>query len=124
MRAVLGAFLIFLLLDPTTLARIIAGEAGNCPWVARLAVAYVAANRAERGIFGGWYGDAEPTPADIYLAGHFVEYPDPTAGAMLLFSLDDLRLPVVQRMLHGNFVETARFLCAGGTGLSAWRVVR
>lgn len=107
--------------EPAALARVIAGEAGVCDLRARVAVAHIAATRCAQDIRGGWHGDADPAAIDTLVAQHYRELTDPAGGATLLFSLQDLAQPAVQELLRAGFVETARFACAGGLGLSAWR---
>lgn len=50
------------------LARILAGETPGCTVATKIAVANVAMNRTEAGIRGGWFGDADPTAADVAVA--------------------------------------------------------
>lgn len=103
------------------LAGLIAGETGTlCGPDAKLAVAHVAANRAAAGIEGGWYGWATPAADDLRIAADYRTHPDPTAGALFLLSASDLQLPAVQAFLRQR-TRTARFECAGGTALEAWR---
>ena len=89
------------------LARIIAGEAPGCDITAKLAVAHVHSRNQV------WFGDAEPTALDLYVALYWQEYPDPTGGAAYLIHPDDrVRMPwLVER--------TAAWTCPG-TALEAW----
>ena len=96
-----------------TLARIIAGEAPGCPIEAKLAVAHVHSRNEV------WFGNAEPTALDLYVALHWQDYDDPTGGAAYLIHPTDrwrddgsVRMPwLVER--------TAAWTC-GGTELEAW----
>lgn len=74
------------------LACIIAGEAGNCDVRTQIATAHVAANRNAAGILGGWYGYAAPTETSRYIAQWYRLADDPTHGALMLVSDDDLPL--------------------------------
>ena len=96
------------LLAALALAAIIAGEAPGCSAEAKLAVANVHSRNAV------WYGDAQPTALDLYVALNWQQYPDPTGGAAFLVHPDDVqRMPwLVER--------TAAWTCAG-TALEAWK---
>lgn len=74
------------------LACIIAGEAGNCDVQTQLATAHVYANRVRANIVGGWYGRAEPTETAKFIAAWYRLTDDPTHGATMLVSDDDLPL--------------------------------
>ena len=101
------------------LARLIAGEAGVCDIDAKIAVAHVNANRIEAGIVGGWYGDADPSYDDMAAAMYWQAVPDPTDGALYLFSAADEGRDAVQA-ITADATMTAQFPCAGGM-LRAWR---
>lgn len=90
------------------LARIIAGEAPGCDLDAKLAVAHVHSRNPV------WYGDAEPTALDVFVALRWQDYADPTGGAAYLIHPDDrTRMPwLVER--------TAAWTCEH-TQLEAWR---
>jgi len=110
-----------LLLAVWLLAHIIAGETGAvCGLDAKLAVAYVAANRAAAGIAGGWAGWAEPSLLDLLVAEKYVKTVDPTGGALFLLSREDAARPDVRAWLAGR-QRTAVFVCAGDLWLEAWR---
>jgi len=96
------------LLAALALAAVIAGEAPGCPLDAKLAVAHVAQRNDV------WYGSAEPTALDLFVALNWQHYPDPTGGAAFLVHPDDVqRMPwLVER--------TAAWTCAG-TALEAWK---
>lgn len=95
------------LLLALALARIIAGEAPGCDMTAKLAVAHVHSRNAV------WFGDAEPTATDLYIALHWQEYDDPTGGAVYLIHPDDrARMPWLEQ-------RTAVFTCLA-TRLEAW----
>lgn len=89
------------------LARIIAGEAPGCPFDAKLAVAHVHSRNSV------WYGDAEPTALDLFVALRWQDYADPTGGAAYLISPSDRsRMPwLVER--------TASWQCEA-TEIEAW----
>lgn len=95
------------LLAALALARIIAGEAPGCPLEAKLAVAHVAQRNDV------WYGSAEPTALDWYVALNWQQHADPTDGAVFLVHPDD-----VQRM-PWLVEQTAAWTC-NGTALEAW----
>jgi hypothetical protein len=104
-----------------TLAQVIAGEAGDlCGLSGKLAVAHVWQNRIDAGIAGGWYGNAQPTPTDYLVAEMFRKLPDPTRGATFLINTHDAQKPSVQAWLFDKQL-TARFTCAGGLDLLAYR---
>lgn len=90
------------------LARIIAGEAPTCDIDAKLAVAHVYQRNAV------WYGSAEPTALDLYVALNWQQYPDPTDGATyLIHPTDRERMPWLVE-------QTGAWTCAS-TELEAWR---
>ena len=96
------------LLAALALAAIIAGEAPGCSAEAKLAVANVHSRNAV------WYGDAQPTALDLYVALNWQQYPDPTDGAVfLIHPTDRERMPWLVE-------QTAAWTC-GGTALEAWR---
>jgi hypothetical protein len=96
------------LLLALALARIIAGEAPGCDITAKLAVAHVHSRNAV------WFGDAEPTALDLYVALHWQEYDDPTGGAAyLIHPTDRGRMPWLVE-------QTAAWVCPG-TALEAWK---
>lgn len=95
------------LLAALALAAIIAGEAPGCPIEAKLAVAHVHSRNDV------WYGNAEPTAADLYVALHWQEYDDPTGGAVFLIGPGDAA------RMTGLGDMTARFEC-DGTWLEAY----
>ena len=95
------------LLAALALAAIIAGEAPGCSAEAKLAVANVHSRNAV------WYGNAQPTALDIYVALNWQHYPDPTGGAaFLIHPTDRLRMPWLVE-------QTAAWTC-NGTALEAW----
>lgn len=96
------------LLAALALAAVIAGEAPGCPLEAKLAVAHVAQRNAV------WYGSAEPTALDWYVALNWQDYADPTGGAaFLIHPTDRSRMPWLVE-------QTAAWTCAS-TELEAWR---
>lgn len=95
------------LIAALALAAIIAGEAPGCPIDAKLAVAHVAQRNAV------WYGSAEPTALDWYVALNWQQHADPTGGARyLIHPTDRERMPWLEQ-------RTAVFTCPG-TRLEAW----
>ena len=89
------------------LAAIIAGEAPGCPVEAKLAVAHVAQRNDV------WYGSAEPTALDWYVALNWQQHADPTGGAMyLIHPTDRQRMPWLAE-------RTAAWTC-NSTALEAW----
>ena len=107
------------LLIALQLARIIAGEAPGCAWEAKLAVAWVAANRVQAGIVQdwdeGWYGDRDPQAADLAVALLWQALPDPTGGALYLIGPGDkARMPWL-----AGLTRTKRWECPG-TQLEAY----
>lgn len=96
------------LLIALALARIIAGEAPGCDMTAKLAVAHVyQRNRV-------WFGDADPTAADLWAALNWRRFPDPTHGAQYLIHPDDRRkMPWLREQM-------AQWTCQH-TELEAWR---
>ena len=89
------------------LAAVIAGEAPGCPLEAKLAVAHVYQRNAV------WYGSAEPTALDLFVALNWQQYADPTDGAMyLIHPTDRERMPWLEQ-------RTAVFTCLA-TRLEAW----
>lgn len=96
------------LLLAIALARIIAGEAPGCPVEAKLAVAHVHSRNQV------WFGDAEPTATDIWVALNWQHYPDPTGGAVyLIHPTDRSRMPWLVE-------QTATWTC-DNTALEAWK---
>lgn len=96
------------LLAALALAAIIAGEAPGCSAEAKLAVANVHSRNAV------WYGDAQPTALDLYVALNWQQYPDPTHGATyLIHPTDRERMPWLVE-------QTGAWTCAS-TELEAWR---
>jgi len=96
------------LLAALALAAIIAGEAPGCSAEAKLAVANVHSRNAV------WYGDAQPTALDLYVALNWQNYPDPTHGATyLIHPTDRERMPWLAE-------RTAQWTCQH-TALEAWR---
>ena len=95
------------LLAALALAAVIAGEAPGCPLEAKLAVAHVYQRNDV------WYGSAEPTALDLFVALRWQDYADPTGGAAyLIHPTDRVRMPwLVER--------TAAWTC-NGTALEAW----
>ena len=95
------------LLAAIALAAVIAGEAPGCPLDAKLAVANVHSRNAV------WYGDAQPTALDLYVALNWQDYADPTGGAaFLIHPTDRSRMPWLVE-------QTAAWTC-NGTALEAW----
>ena len=108
------------LLIALQLARVIAGETSGCSLEAKLAVAWVADNRVRQGVVQewreGWYGDADPDPADVAVALIWPALPDPTEGAIYLIGPDDrARMPWLANLTLSN-----RWECPG-THLEAYR---
>jgi len=96
------------LLAALALAAVIAGEAPGCPLDAKLAVAHVAQRNDV------WYGSAEPTALDLFVALNWQHYPDPTYGATyLIHPTDRERMPWLVE-------QTGAWTCAS-TELEAWR---
>ena len=96
------------LLAALALAAVIAGEAPGCPIDAKLAVAHVAQRNDV------WYGSAEPTALDLFVALNWQQYPDPTDGATyLIHPTDRERMPWLVE-------QTGAWTCAS-TELEAWR---
>lgn len=96
------------LLAALALAAIIAGEAPGCSAEAKLAVANVHSRNAV------WYGNAQPTALDLYVALNWQQYPDPTHGATyLIHPTDRERMPWLVE-------QTGAWTCAS-TELEAWR---
>lgn len=93
------------ILSILALARVIAGETTGCPLEAKVAVAHVHANRIERNIAGGWFGDADPTTADMAVALVWRELPDPSRGAVFAIG-------------PGDFAKVERFV---GPATGFWR---
>lgn len=98
------------------LARVIAGETPGCPVEAKLAVAHVVANRVEQGIventLDGWFGDANPTGADLLIAMGWKDFPDPTNGAIWMIGPGD--------NLPWKVERTGRWVCPG-TWVETWK---
>lgn len=99
------------------MAEIIAGEApaALCGFQAALAVAWVYTRNKT------FYGRGIPGVADSFIANHFQRFPDPTSGAVFLFSDNDLQQKNVRRLIakyHAR--ETAVFYCRGGMKLYAF----
>lgn len=108
------------LLIALQLARVIAGEAPGCPLEAKLAVAWVAANRVQQGVVEewreGWYGNRDPDPVDLAVALIWPTLPDPTGGATFLVGPGDkARMPWLAGMTRAN-----HWTCSG-THLEAYR---
>jgi hypothetical protein len=77
-------------------------------------VAQVWQNRQEAGIVGGWFGDADPDPADTQVALSYTAWPDYTEGALYALGPGDAaRLPWLKRLVH-------RYECAG-TYVEIWQ---
>jgi hypothetical protein len=96
------------LLLALALARIIAGEAPGCDITAKLAVANVHSRNQV------WFGDAEPTALDVWVALNWQKHPDPTGGAAyLIHPTDRVRMPWLVE-------QTAAWTCSG-TELEAWK---
>jgi len=103
------------------MASIIAGETGDlCGLEAKIAVGWVIRNREVAGITGGWAGRATPTRLDVAVAETYHKLADPTHGALVLVSAQDMQRADVRRLVAGR-EQTARFDCAGGLALEAWR---
>lgn len=100
------------------LARLIAGEAGNCDVRTQIAVAHIAANREAAGIHGGWFGDAEPTEVQWRIAREWAAFTDPTDGAIMLVS--DADLPLVERYTRHMTETYTSAVCANGQRLHAF----
>lgn len=94
------------------LARIIQGEAGVCPLLAMLSVAFLFQRNSTM------YGDAEPSNDAIFIALFWRWFADPTPTAKFMFSAQDLEQERVQTILAGRGPPVAIWNCAGG--LSLW----
>lgn len=108
--SLVGDMLLQTILAFLALARIIAGETSGCPMEAKIAVAHVASRNAV------WFGDADPTAADLAVALVWHELPDPSRGAVFAIGPGDFAK--VERFVGpatglwhcgpGDFVETRR----------------
>lgn len=96
------------------LARVMAGEAPGCP-VGQVAVAQVWENRTAAGIEGGWYGDADPTAADLAVALTWQAWPDMVGGALYAIGRGDRER--IAALGYGDWLDsltvTGRFWCGG-----------
>lgn len=104
-------------LDP----EVIEGEAGLCGPVGMAAVVHVNHNHIQHtGRAPAWYGWSEPaSPLAIRIAAH--PGPDPTHGALHLFSRQDLERADVQALIAAaGYVQLARYECEGGLSLHAY----
>lgn len=100
------------------LARLIAGEAGNCDVRTQIAVSHVAANREAAGIHGGWYGAAAPNEVQWRIAREWASFADPTDGATML--VNDADLPQVARYTAVMRETWTSSRCANGQRLHAF----
>ena len=98
----------------TDMARVVAGETPGCSFEAKVAAVQVAMNRAEAGIDGGWFGDAEPGPLDVMAVLWAPVLPDVVAEALYFIGPGDAgRMPWLR-------MRTGRWVCAG-TWVESWR---
>lgn len=106
--------MVLALLLLVSLAWVVAGETPGCPLPAKMAAAQVYENRQVAGITGGWFGWAEPGPADVAAALLARRWPDLVHGALYFIGPGDRsRMPwLVER--------TGRWEC-GGTWVESWR---
>ena len=96
------------------LAAIVAGETPGCPWPAKVAAVQVFDNRTAAGIEGGWFGQAEPGPADVLAVQWAARLPDLVDGALYFIGPGDAaRMPWLRE-------RTGRWDCAG-TWVESWR---
>jgi len=96
------------------MARIVAGETPGCSFHAKVAAVQVAANRAEAGITGGWFGDAEPGPLDLMAVTWAHRLPDVVGDALYFIGPGDAaRMWWLQE-------RTGRWVCPG-TWVESWR---
>jgi hypothetical protein len=99
---------------PADMARVVAGETPGCSFEAKVAAVQVAANRAEAGIQGGWFGDAEPGPLDVLAVTWADRLPDVVGDALYFIGPGDAgRMPWLRE-------RTGRWVCAG-TWVESWR---
>lgn len=96
-----------------SLAARVMGEAGICGLPALLAAAWVCSRAV-------CYGNAAPSPAASWVAANFRWLPDPSAGAVHMFSTADLARPAV-RALTRNKSPSLVLPCAGGLRLWFYR---
>lgn len=104
------------LLAALAFARVIAGEAPACDDPAVfVALAQVNANRQERGIVGGWFGDRDPDPVHVWAALNYSNLPDEARGAVFAMGTHD----------HPAFLEGSEpvrvFLCEDGQSVRLFR---
>ena len=101
----------------TSIAHVLQGETGGpmfCEWPAMVAAFYMILRGA-----GPWYGYAEPGRTAQIVARYGYHLPDPTPGAMYMFSDADLELARVKAIV-GNRKPLAIFLCKAGLALHAY----
>ena len=83
------------LLVALQLARILAGETPGCPVEAKISAAHVYQ------VNDVWYGDANPQPADIWIAFNWSKTKNPTPGAQYFVSPADVKkMPFLKKMLR------------------------
>lgn len=96
------------------MARVVAGETPGCSFEAKVALVQVASNRAEAGIVGGWFGDAEPGPLDVAAVTWAAHLPDLVDGALYFIGPGD------RDRLWWLEQRTGRWVCPG-TWVESWR---
>jgi len=99
-------------MDESILAQRIMGEAGMCPLMAMLAVAWLYSRNP---IMYGW---SPPNDTATWLAYNWRELHDPVPGSLAMFSLHDLELARVKQLIAKMQLRPLqRYDCGGGYGL-------
>ena len=100
----------------TDLAYILQGEAGICPLMALIAVAYVYQ------VNPTMYGYQTPGKVAMYASLHWSEYDNPMPGATYVFNQNDVWLESVQQITRQS--EYIGWIpCAGGTALFFYKEI-
>lgn len=94
------------------LAYTIQGEAGACPLVVMLAVAWIYSRNDTM------YGHAKPSSEALFIARIWQSIPDPVPGKYFIFSRQDLKQKRVRQLIKNR--EPTIFQCQGELKLYAY----